>query len=137
LSLAASLDKEDLLTTPETLFLIAGRGRYPSLLIESARASGVKKISLAAFEGETAASTSADADEVHWMRVGQLGKLIDAARKSGARHAMMAGQLAPGNLFDLRPDVRALVLCKAQAAQCGDAFWRSGKPAREGGPRIA
>ena len=70
----------------------------------------MKKISVAAFEGETPAATSASADEVHWLRVGQLGKLLDAARKSGARHAMMAGQLAPANLFNLRPDVRALIL---------------------------
>jgi DUF1009 family protein len=110
LSPAVSLSKEHPLTIPESLFLIAGRGRYPSLLIESARASGVKKISVAAFEGETPASTSASADEVHWLRVGQLGKLLEAARKSGARHAMMAGQLAPANLFNLRPDVRALIL---------------------------
>jgi DUF1009 family protein len=98
------------LTIPESLFLIAGSGRYPSLLIESARASGVKRISLAAFEGETPETTSSQADEVHWLRVGQLGKLLEAARKSGARHAMMAGQLAPANLFDLRPDFRALIL---------------------------
>jgi len=78
--------------------------------MESARASGVKRISVAAFEGETPESTGATADEVHWLRVGQLGKLLDAAKKSGARHAMMAGQLAPGNLFNLRPDVRALIL---------------------------
>ncbi|MFZ0709041.1 MAG: UDP-2,3-diacylglucosamine diphosphatase LpxI, partial [Terrimicrobiaceae bacterium] len=99
-----------MLTIPETLFLIAGRGRYPSLLIEAARASGVKRISVAAFQGETPEATCASADEVHWLRVGQLGKLLDAARKSGARHAMMAGQLAPSNLFDLRPDIRALML---------------------------
>ncbi|HEY5704284.1 MAG TPA: UDP-2,3-diacylglucosamine diphosphatase LpxI [Terrimicrobiaceae bacterium] len=98
------------MTIPETLFLIAGRGRYPSLLIESARASGVKKICVAAFEGETSEAASAIADEVYWLRVGQLGKLLDAAKKSGARHAMMAGQLAPANLFDLRPDLRALIL---------------------------
>jgi UDP-2,3-diacylglucosamine hydrolase len=97
-------------TVPESLFLIAGSGRYPSLLIESARASGVKSIHVAAFEGETAESTGAMADEVHWMQVGQLGKLLEAARRSGARHAMMAGQLAPSNLFHLRPDIRALVL---------------------------
>ncbi len=110
LSAAETASKQHALTIPETLFLIAGRGRYPSLLIESARASGVKRISVAAFEGETSESTSAEADEVHWMRVGQLGKLLEAGRKSGARHAMMAGQLAPANLFDLRPDIRALIL---------------------------
>ena len=108
--LPASPSKEQPLTTPDTLFLIAGRGRYPTLLIESARASGVRKISLAAFEGETPASTGDSADEVYWLRVGQLGKLLDAAKKSGAHHAIMAGQLAPANLFDLRPDLRALIL---------------------------
>jgi UDP-2,3-diacylglucosamine hydrolase len=102
--------KQHTLTIPETLFLIAGRGRYPSLLIESARASGVKRISVAAFEGETPETTGSGADEVYWLRVGQLGKLLEAARKSGARHAMMAGQLAPANLFNLRPDFRALIL---------------------------
>jgi UDP-2,3-diacylglucosamine hydrolase len=110
LAAANRASKSDTLTIPETLFLIAGRGRYPSLLIESARASGVKRISVAAFEGETPETTSARADEVHWLRVGQLGKLLEAARKSGARHAIMAGQLAPANLFDLRPDFRALIL---------------------------
>jgi UDP-2,3-diacylglucosamine hydrolase len=98
------------LTIPETLFLIAGGGRYPSLVIEAARASGVKKIFVAAFEKETSDVVTSGADEVHWLRVGQLGKLLDAARKSGARHAIMAGQLAPANLFDLRPDLRALML---------------------------
>ena len=99
-----------MLTIPEILFLVAGRGRYPTLLMEGARASGVKKISLAAFEGETPEATGARADEVHWLRIGQLGRLLEAAKKSGARHAMMAGQLAPANLYNLRPDLRTVIL---------------------------
>lgn len=98
------------MSTPPSLFLIAGSGQYPALVIESARAAGVRSIIVAAFEGETADSTAAAADEVHWMKVGQLGKLLAAAKKSGARQAMMAGQIAPGNLFNLRPDWQALVL---------------------------
>ncbi|MGA7394136.1 MAG: UDP-2,3-diacylglucosamine diphosphatase LpxI [Terrimicrobiaceae bacterium] len=98
------------MTIPDSLFLVAGGGRYPSLVIEAARASGVKKISVAAFDGETSKATTSSADEVHWLRVGQLGKLLDAARKSGSHHAMMAGQLAPANLFNLRPDLRALIV---------------------------
>ncbi len=98
------------MNTPETLFLIAGSGSYPALVISEARAAGVRKISIAAFENETPKETTDLADEVSWMRVGQLGKLLDAAKKSGAAHAMMAGQLAPKNLFDLRPDVKALLL---------------------------
>lgn len=94
----------------ESLFLIAGSGDYPRLVIESARSAGVRKISLAAFDGETPAELEKFADEVYRMKVGQLGKLLDAAKKSGARNALMAGQIAPGNLFNLRPDFRALVL---------------------------
>lgn len=65
---------------------------------------------MAAFEGETAPETTDLADAVVMMRVGQLGKLLEAAKSSGARHALMAGQLAPNNLFNLRPDLKALVL---------------------------
>jgi len=94
----------------DSLFLIAGSGDYPRLVIESARSAGVRRVALAAFDGETPPELKQLADEVYPMKVGQLGKLLDAAKKSGATKAMMAGQLAPGNLFDLRPDLRALVL---------------------------
>lgn len=94
----------------EPLLLIAGSGDYPRLVTESARAAGVRRISLVAFEGETSPEVEKLADEVFRMKVGQLGKLLDAAKKSGATNALMAGQIAPGNLFDLRPDLRALVI---------------------------
>lgn len=95
---------------PESLFLIAGSGIYPRLIIEAARTAGVKKITVAAFQDETPESTTSAADEVHWMRVGQLGRLLAAGKKSGAHHALMAGQLAPKNLFALRPDLKTLVV---------------------------
>lgn len=94
----------------DSLFLIAGSGHYPGLVARAARAAGVARLAMAAFQGETREDVSALADEVAWMRVGQLGKLLDAAKKSGAAGAIMAGQIAPKNLFDLRPDVKALLL---------------------------
>lgn len=94
----------------ESLFLIAGSGEYPRLVIESARSAGVRRLVLVAFDGETQPELEGLADEVYHMKVGQLGKLLDAAKKSGATNALMAGQIAPGNLFNLRPDFRALVI---------------------------
>lgn len=96
--------------TPESLFLIAGSGYYPALVARAARRAGVREIAIAAFEGETSPETAALGDTVTWMRVGQLGKLLDAAKASKAPGAIMAGQIAPKNLFDLRPDVKALLL---------------------------
>lgn len=92
------------------LFLIAGSGDYPRLVIEGARKVGVTRIAMAVFEGETDPTLAAMVDVTFPMRVGQLGKLIEAARQSGATRALMAGQIAPAHLFNLRPDFKALVL---------------------------
>jgi DUF1009 family protein len=93
-----------------SLLLIAGNGIYPRLVAEGAREAGVEKITLLAFEGETDPVLASAADQTHWLRVGQLGKFLEAAAQSGASHAIMAGQLAPKNLFDLRPDLKALMI---------------------------
>jgi len=95
---------------PTTLALIAGNGTYPFATIRGARAAGVPRIVAAAFEGETDPSLAQQVDAIAWLRVGQLGKMLTFLRESGASHAIMAGQIAPKNLFDLRPDVKALVL---------------------------
>lgn len=79
-------------------------------MARSARAAGVQRIAAAAFRNETS-STLADAvDEIEWMRVGQLGRMLGFLEKSGARQAVMSGQIHPKNLFDLRPDLKALML---------------------------
>jgi DUF1009 family protein len=93
-----------------SLFLIAGNGKYPFLVVKEARAAGVERIVVAAFENETNPKLAEAVDEMIWMRVGQVGKLLSAARKSGALHGIMAGQIAPKNLFDLRPDFKTLLL---------------------------
>ena len=98
------------MTAPDTLFLIAGNGTYPRLAVQGAREAGVSRIVAAAFEGETDPALAGLVDEIHWMRVGQLGRLLHAAKRSGGSISMMAGQIAPGNLFDLRPDFKALLL---------------------------
>jgi DUF1009 family protein len=95
---------------PNALGIIAGNGVYPRLLADAARRAGVKRIVAAAFTGETDDRIAAKVDEVHWMRVGQLGKLIASFRAAGVTNAIMAGQIAPKNLFDLRPDWKTLLL---------------------------
>lgn len=96
--------------TPEILGIIAGNGAYPRELSEAARKAGVRKIVAAAFTDETDSSIEKLADTVEWLRVGQLGRLLKFFRENNVRQAIMAGQIAPKNLFDLRPDVKALVV---------------------------
>lgn len=94
----------------ESLGIIAGNGAYPIELAQRARLAGVKRIVVAAFENETRPELAALVDDIAWMRVGQLGKMIRYLEKSGVRDVIMAGQIAPKNLFDLRPDFKALLL---------------------------
>jgi len=93
-----------------SLGIIAGNGLYPFLVAKAARRHGVTGIHVAAFENETRAELADHVDSIEWMHVGQLGRLLRYFEKSGVRRAIMAGQIAPKNLFDLRPDFRALLL---------------------------
>lgn len=92
----------------ESLGIIAGNRSLPLLLAQQARAAGVGKLVAVAFENETDPALAGLVDEIVWLRVGQLSKMIDAFTTRGVKHCVMVGQIAPKNLFDLRPDLRAM-----------------------------
>ena len=92
------------------LGIIAGNGVYPRLLADGARRAGVERIVAAAFTDETDPVLEQHVNVLEWMRVGQLGRLLKFFRSQDIHHAIMAGQIAPKNLFDLRPDLKALML---------------------------
>jgi UDP-2,3-diacylglucosamine hydrolase len=97
-------------TKVDTLGIIAGNGVYPRLLADAARKAGVNRIVAAAFTGETDPTLAQHVDLIEWMRVGQLNRLLKFFNEHKVRHGIMAGQIAPKNLFDLRPDLKALLL---------------------------
>ena len=96
--------------TPPVLGLISGNGIYPHTMARAARRAGVARLVAAGFENETRPDLADVVDGMEWMRVGQLGKMIKYFRKHDVRHAVMVGQIAPKNLFDLRPDLRTLLM---------------------------
>jgi DUF1009 family protein len=93
----------------KTIGLIAGSRTLPFLFAREARAGGFKVVAVG-FEGETNPDLAAYVDEIVWVRVGQLSRMIEAFTHRGVRECVMLGQVAPKNLFDLRPDLRAMSL---------------------------
>ena len=91
--------------------MISGNGIYPETFAAAARkhAPGVRLVA-AAFEGETKSELPDLVDAHGWFRVGQLGKMLKFFKKEGVKEAVMVGQIAPRNLFDLVPDMRTLVM---------------------------
>ena len=94
----------------DTIGIIAGNRSLPLLFARQARAQGAKRLVAAAFDGETDPQLAGLVDDIVWLKVGQLSKLISALTERGVRQCVMLGQIAPKNLFDLRPDFRALSL---------------------------
>ncbi|MDF1824322.1 MAG: UDP-2,3-diacylglucosamine diphosphatase LpxI [Verrucomicrobiales bacterium] len=95
-------------STFKKMGMIAGNGIYPETFARAARAAGVELLGAAAFTDETEPRLADLVDEIEWLRVGQLGKMIKFFKAHGITEAVMVGQIAPKNLFDLRPDLRLL-----------------------------
>ena len=109
--------------TPEILGIIAGNGVYPRQLADAARKGGVKKMVAAAFSNETDPALGQHVDVIEWLRVGQLSRLLNFLREQQVHYAIMAGQIGPKNLFDLRPDWKALlVLAKIKQRNAESIF---------------
>jgi DUF1009 family protein len=97
-------------TAAESLGLIAGNRSLPLEFARQARQLGVKRLIAVAFEGETDPALASLVDEIVWIKVGQLSKMIGAFTDRSITQCVMAGQLAPRNLYEVRPDLRAMGL---------------------------
>ncbi len=103
--------------------MIAGNGIYPATFARAAREAGVSKLVAAAFKNETDPSLEALVDSLAWFRVGQLGKLIKFFKQECIDRAVMVGQIAPKNLYELRPDIRtALMIAKLKERNAESLF---------------
>lgn len=97
---------------PGPLGLIAGNGRFPFLLLEAARAQGLRVV-VAAIKEETdpemdeRAALEPAGINVHWLSLGELSRLIETFQNAGVRQAVMAGQVKHKQIFSsIRPDWR-------------------------------
>ncbi|MDF7826468.1 UDP-2,3-diacylglucosamine diphosphatase LpxI [Pontiellaceae bacterium B12227] len=98
---------------PESLLIIAGRHAYPLMMAKAARAAGVKRIAVVGFKGETRREIIPFVDEMHWVRLGHMLSFLGKIEELGIQHCVMVGQIAPGNLFNVRMDKLALEMYKA------------------------
>ena len=93
----------------EPLGLIAGNGKFPLLLASCYRKKHGARIEAVGFRGETSPELANLVDNLLWVGVGQLGKVIKFFRNAGVSRAVMAGQIRPTRMFEkLKLDLRGL-----------------------------
>ncbi len=91
-----------------TIGLIAGAGDFPLRFAESARRAGHRIVCVAHHE-ETDRAIEALCDEITWVHLAQLGRMVEAFRRGGAVEAAMAGGITKVRIFGgVRPDLLAL-----------------------------
>ncbi len=105
--------------------IIAGNGQFPILAAQSARKKGLEVIAVG-FPDETRKELSQFVDEMHWVKLGQLNKLIKIFKKARVTDAVMAGGVTKTKLFSkIRPDWRAIRLLSRLDANRDDAILRA------------
>lgn len=99
------------MSTPRSIGIIAGSGIYPETFVRAARkAEPSARLVVIGFENETRPDLEPQVEAFRWFRVGQLSKLIKFFLSEGVTEAVMMGQISPQNLFNLRPDLRILMM---------------------------
>ena len=108
----------------ERLGLIAGNGRFPIIFADNARKLGYH-VSAVAHEGETDPELANHVDRIHWIKIGQLNKLINAFKDDQIHQAVMLGGIKKTHVFTtVRPDFRTLALATRLALWKDDDILR-------------
>jgi len=109
----------------KTLGIIAGSGTFPLTVAQAARQEGYRVVAVA-HEGETDPDLAARVDELTWIYVGELNKLIAAFKAAGVSEAVMAGGIQKVRLFgNARPDLRTLSLLARVGIKKDDSLLRA------------
>jgi DUF1009 family protein len=102
--------------------LIAGNGKFPFLVLEAARSQNIEMV-VAAVKEETSPDIVQHAKTVHWLNLGQLGKLIKVFKAEGITQAIMAGQVKHKQIFSSGiPDLKMMQLLASLATRNTDSL---------------
>ncbi len=108
----------------ERIGLIAGNGRFPIIFADNVRKLGYH-VSAVAHEGETEPELAGHVDRIHWIKIGQLSKLIKAFKEDKVHQAVMLGGIKKTHVFTtVRPDFRTLALATRLALWKDDDILR-------------
>ncbi|ETR70315.1 MAG: hypothetical protein OMM_03327 [Candidatus Magnetoglobus multicellularis str. Araruama] len=90
--------------------LIAGNGQFPVLFSKAARAKGFATYAIAHI-GETRDDLPEYVDDIQWIHLGQIGRLIKYFKSHAVSQVVMVGAITKTRMFrDVKPDLKALKL---------------------------
>ncbi len=110
---------------PQKIGIIAGGGQFPLLFIEAAQKAG-RTVLVVAHKGETDERVARAANDVCWVKLGQLGKVISWFRRQGVGETVFLGTITKTQIFrDVLPDFKGLSLWNKIDSKQDDAILRA------------
>jgi DUF1009 family protein len=108
-----------------TIGLIAGGGRFPLLFAESARRAGHRVVAVA-HKNETDPALAGQVDALTWVKLGQIGHILEALKAGGATQSVMLGAITKKRFFaDAMLDVTGLKVLARVAIRSDDNLLRA------------
>jgi UDP-2,3-diacylglucosamine hydrolase len=108
-----------------TIGLIAGGGRFPILFADSARKAGHRVIAVA-HRNETDPALAEHVDAISWVKLGQIGHLVQALKAGGATQTVMLGAITKRRFFaDAMLDATGLRVLARVAIRSDDNLLRA------------
>ncbi len=105
--------------------LIAGGGQFPLLFADAARKQG-RPVVAVAHVNESSPALEAKVEQICWVKLGQLGKIIKYFKKFGVRETVFAGTITKTRIFkDILPDLKGLTLWNKIDTRQDDAILRA------------
>jgi len=109
----------------EKIGIIAGGGQFPLLFAKAVQRQGLEAYA-AAHKGETDEALAGQVARLQWVRLGQLGKIINFFKEEGVKKTVFIGSITKTNIFrDVRPDFKGLGLWNKIDIKQDDAILRA------------
>ena len=104
----------------DRLGLIAGNRDFPLHVARAAKALGVDVVAIA-IHGETSQELTPLVSAIHWIHLGQVGRLLEILRREGLTQVLLAGQVHPSRVTQqlAHLDGEGLALMARAATQQG------------------
>jgi hypothetical protein len=105
--------------------IIAGGGQFPILFAKAAREKG-RRVMVVAHKGESSPEIEDVADDICWVKLGQLGKIVKFFRQGGVSEAVLLGTITKTRIFkDVLPDIKGLALWNRLKVRQDDSILRA------------
>ncbi len=109
----------------EKIGLIAGNGQFPILFSKTAARKGLR-VYTAAYVNEAEKALDHLSEEIIWLHLGQVKRLINFFKRHQIQRAVMLGGVRKTRLFtDVKPDMKAISIIAGMRNTHDDAIMRA------------